>query len=89
MIQRKGSSTATVLHSDIQRFDVEPRYSDAVRYKDIVFTSGQVSSGDGDILKQTTEGIQYLSTFSGMKCLFCIHSSIGERGEGSKYRWER
>mmetsp|Transcript_32041 Transcript_32041/g.46184 ORF Transcript_32041/g.46184 Transcript_32041/m.46184 type:complete len:176 (-) Transcript_32041:243-770(-) len=64
--QRSGLSSAskskalspTSLSSEIQRYDVETRYSDAVKYKDIVFTSGQVSSGVGDIIKQAKEALE-------------------------------
>lgn len=40
----------------LQRFEVEARYSEATKYQNLVFISGQVSSGEGNIKQQTAEG---------------------------------
>jgi len=61
-IPKSKSLSSTSPSHEIQRFDVETRYSDAIKFNNIVFTSGQVSSGVGDIIKQTKEGV-YIEIF--------------------------
>ena len=47
--------TRLVNHS-VKRIDPKLRYSEAVVFDQLVFLSGQVSSGQGDIAEQTVEG---------------------------------
>ena len=41
----------------IERYDVDARFTDAVRYGDLVFISGQVGSGVGTIEEQTRSAL--------------------------------
>ena len=43
-------------HRPIRRIDAVVRYSEAVVFDQLVFLSGQISSGQGDIAQQTAEG---------------------------------
>ena len=40
----------------VRRIDAAVRYSEAVVFDQLVFLSGQISSGQGDIAQQTAEG---------------------------------
>lgn len=42
---------------NIHRFDVDARFSDSVRYGDLVFISGQVGSSSGTIEEQTRSAL--------------------------------
>ena len=42
---------------NIERFDVDKRFSDSVRYGDLVFISGQVGSGGSTIEEQTRSAL--------------------------------
>ena len=41
----------------IERFDVDARFSDAVRYGDLVFISGQLGERSGTIAEETTSAL--------------------------------
>jgi len=44
----------------IERFDVDNRYSDAIRYNDVVYVCGQVNTEGNTIEEQTMSALKYV-----------------------------
>jgi len=70
-LDRKRYPRRTEEASPLYRFDIDHRFTDAVRYDNLVFMSGQVGEGSS-IEEQTKSALGNVDLALGMRCVIII-----------------